>query len=192
MKFEIARICVPTDFSEASDLAVHYGAELARAHGAELHLLHVLEHSDALVHHPDFTNSGEVARAYFNELQVDALHDEPRVGNAEQADREAHDFLRQLESGVGHQWKEHEQRTNWWDDLVVHRAVRCGRPAEEICRYARHYLIDQLIMPTHARSGWVRLFMGSVTERVVQTSPCPVVGLRFPAHESKMAQQTGP
>lgn len=37
------RILVPTDFSEHSEKAVRYGAELASKFGAELHLLHIVE-----------------------------------------------------------------------------------------------------------------------------------------------------
>lgn len=190
MKLEVSRICVPTDFTEAADYAVHYGAELARVHDAELHLLHVLEHSDSLVHHPDFSGSGEVARAYFNELQIDALHEQPHVEKAEELDQETHAFLHKLEEGVGRQLKGYEQPDQWWKDLTVHRVVRYGRAPDEICGYARHHLIDQLIMPTHARRGLARLLMGSVTERVVRASPCPVVVLRFPAHEHKLAHET--
>lgn len=189
MTIRIERICVPTDFSEAADQAVHYGADLARVHGAQLHLLHVFEHSDSLVHHPDFTAQGEVARAYFNEMQVDALEQEPPTVSSEEAvDQETHAFLRSLEEGVDRRWKELPKQNAWWEDLDVHRAVRYGRPAEEICRYVAHYLIDQVIMPTHARKGFARWLMGSVTDRVVRASVCPVVVLRFPAHEYKLVE----
>jgi len=39
----IQRILVPTDFSEASEEALKYAKEFARAFSAELHLMHVLE-----------------------------------------------------------------------------------------------------------------------------------------------------
>jgi len=39
----VKRILVPTDFSEHSQKAVIYGAELAANFGAELHLLHAVE-----------------------------------------------------------------------------------------------------------------------------------------------------
>lgn len=39
----LKRILVPTDFSEHSDSAMRYGAELAAKFGAELHLLHAIE-----------------------------------------------------------------------------------------------------------------------------------------------------
>ena len=42
MSSNIRKIAVPTDFSEASDRAVEYGAALARHMGASLYLMHVL------------------------------------------------------------------------------------------------------------------------------------------------------
>ncbi|MGB0598108.1 MAG: universal stress protein [Rubripirellula sp.] len=45
LRLKIARICVPTDFSAAADHAVHYAAALARSFGADMHLLHVIEHA---------------------------------------------------------------------------------------------------------------------------------------------------
>jgi nucleotide-binding universal stress UspA family protein len=38
---QIRRILVPTDFSEPSEQAAVYGAELAKRYGAEVHCLHV-------------------------------------------------------------------------------------------------------------------------------------------------------
>jgi nucleotide-binding universal stress UspA family protein len=42
MSSTIKRILVPTDFSEASELAVEYGAALANQVGASLYLIHVV------------------------------------------------------------------------------------------------------------------------------------------------------
>lgn len=39
----LKKILVPTDFSEHSQKAMFYGAELAKKFGAELHLLHAIE-----------------------------------------------------------------------------------------------------------------------------------------------------
>jgi nucleotide-binding universal stress UspA family protein len=41
---DLQRILVPTDFSETSEAALRYGAELARRFSARLFLLHVPEH----------------------------------------------------------------------------------------------------------------------------------------------------
>lgn len=50
---EITRMLVPTDFSPASDLAFTYAIDLARRHGSELHLLHVIDESAFATAYPD-------------------------------------------------------------------------------------------------------------------------------------------
>lgn len=44
-----------------------------------------------------------------------------------------------------------------------------------ILRHAATLPADLLVMGTHGRSGFSRLFLGSVTERVVRNAPCPVL-----------------
>lgn len=39
---------------------------------------------------------------------------------------------------------------------------------------------DLVVMGTHGRTGWSRLVLGSVTERVVATAPCPVLVVKHP------------
>jgi nucleotide-binding universal stress UspA family protein len=51
-------------------------------------------------------------------------------------------------------------------------------PADEIVRFARLKDIELIVMGTHGRAGMAHLLLGSVAERVVRTSPCPVVTLR--------------
>lgn len=56
--------------------------------------------------------------------------------------------------------------------------VRTGNPAHEIIREAKALGSDMIVISTHGRSGFSHLFMGSVTERVVQHAPCPVLVVR--------------
>lgn len=51
--------------------------------------------------------------------------------------------------------------------------VKDGRPAEEIVRLAE--AADVVVMGTHGRSGFERLFLGSVTEKVLRTTHVPVL-----------------
>ncbi|MHB9286324.1 universal stress protein [Halobacteriales archaeon Cl-PHB] len=53
-----------------------------------------------------------------------------------------------------------------------------GSPAQEIVEYAQDQGIDLVVMGTHGRSGVNRLLLGSVAERVVRTSPVPVLTVR--------------
>ncbi len=60
----------------------------------------------------------------------------------------------------------------------VTTAVREGRPAVEICDYAREVDADVVATGTRGRHGENRLLLGSVAERIVRTSPVPVLTVR--------------
>ena len=53
--------------------------------------------------------------------------------------------------------------------------LRTGDPAEAIVGFAMHTSLDMIVMSTHGRSGLERLLFGSVTLKVLSTSPCPVL-----------------
>ena len=61
-----------------------------------------------------------------------------------------------------------------------------GVPFVEIIRYARESEMDLIVMGTHGRTGLGHLLIGSVTERVVRKSPCPVLTVKHPEHEFVM------
>ncbi|MDJ1432184.1 universal stress protein [Halostagnicola sp. A-GB9-2] len=67
-----------------------------------------------------------------------------------------------------------EERSN----LELTTDVRDGRPAAEICSYARDIDADLVVTGTRGRHGENRLLLGSVAERVVRTSPVPVLTVR--------------
>jgi nucleotide-binding universal stress UspA family protein len=69
------------------------------------------------------------------------------------------------------------------ENLQVTRAVRHGVPYHEICKYCKEEKIDLIVLATHGRTGLAHLLLGSVTERVVRSSPCPVLTVRHPEHE---------
>jgi len=50
-----------------------------------------------------------------------------------------------------------------------------GRAADVIVSSAASMKADLLVMGTHGLGGFHRLFLGSVTEKVVRTAPCPVL-----------------
>jgi hypothetical protein len=59
------RVCVATDFSETSGLALSYAASIARQFDGQLHVLHVLHEPGFSAIHPSFAACEELARAYF-------------------------------------------------------------------------------------------------------------------------------
>jgi len=52
----------------------------------------------------------------------------------------------------------------------------------EIVNRATAWPADLIVLGTHGRTGMKRLLIGSVSERVVRTAPCPVCTVRHPSH----------
>ncbi|MBX0294575.1 universal stress protein [Haloarcula nitratireducens] len=59
--------------------------------------------------------------------------------------------------------------------IDVRSDVVQGDPARTIVEYADRIGADLVTLPTHGRSGLERVLLGSVTERVVNTAPVPVL-----------------
>lgn len=66
--------------------------------------------------------------------------------------------------------------------ITVIREVLMGVPFLEIVRYARDQEIDMIVIGTHGRSGLAHVLMGSVAEKIVRKSPCPVLTVRPEGH----------
>jgi nucleotide-binding universal stress UspA family protein len=64
-----------------------------------------------------------------------------------------------------------------------HPQVAFGDPGHEIANYAEQIGADLIVLPSHGRTGWTRLLIGSVAERVVRLAHCPVLVLK--AHVEK-------
>jgi len=64
-------------------------------------------------------------------------------------------------------------------DLEVETTILEGSPSREIVDYADENDIDVVVMGTHGRSGVDRLLLGSVAERVLRSSPVPVLAIRI-------------
>lgn len=72
------------------------------------------------------------------------------------------------------------------DKLSVTLALRKGAPFVEIIHYARDQKMELIVLGTHGRGALAHVIMGSVAERVVRKSPCPVLTVRHPNHEFVM------
>jgi len=68
---------------------------------------------------------------------------------------------------------------------VVEAGLTCnakmveGVAAAEIVKHARDIGADMVVVGTHGRRGVAHVFLGSVAERVVQRSTCPVLTIPF-------------
>jgi nucleotide-binding universal stress UspA family protein len=152
MKHTLSRILAPTDFSPSSDAALDYATMLAQRLGASLHVLHVIEEPD-------------VAGGWGSEIFVSEL---PRMREVAQQDAERR--LRAIAAA------------NEQSRLEMSTEIADGRAARTIVDIARRRQIDLIVMGTHGRSGFVRLLLGSVTEKVLRTASCPVLAVRTIEH----------
>ncbi len=58
--------------------------------------------------------------------------------------------------------------------------VLSGETAEVIAEACKQFGADEVIVPSHARHGFSRLWFGSVADEIVDASPCTVVVLKMP------------
>jgi nucleotide-binding universal stress UspA family protein len=141
----IKTILVPTDFSVPAERALAYARNLADAYGASLHLLHVIE--DPFAGGVYMGMAGAPPEGYFEHLD------------------------QQSRARLGALLTEEEKKKY---SAVI--ATRMGYAATEILDYVRdHGAIDLIVIATAGRGAVSRLMMGSVTDKVVRTAPCPVL-----------------
>jgi nucleotide-binding universal stress UspA family protein len=65
--------------------------------------------------------------------------------------------------------------TYFHDYPVADTRIVTGEIVEEILKYAKAKNIDLVILGTHGRQGMERAIFGSVVERVIMSSPLPVL-----------------
>ncbi|MCS7012110.1 MAG: universal stress protein [Chloroherpetonaceae bacterium] len=63
-------------------------------------------------------------------------------------------------------------------ELPVQIAVEQGSAYQMICQYASDKSIDLIVMGSHGITGLRKIFIGSVTERVIHHAPCPVLSIK--------------
>ncbi|MGE0449579.1 MAG: universal stress protein [Vicinamibacterales bacterium] len=68
------------------------------------------------------------------------------------------------------------------DGLDATPRVETGRPNHVIARRAQEMPADLLVLGAHGRSGFNRLMLGSVTEKVLRQVTCPVLTVPLAAH----------
>lgn len=148
----LRNILCPTDFSQPSYQALEAAAELALHFDAHLTVVTVIP-----------PQPGPLATA--DGLGTPAAAEGPSPD----------DLRRQTEIRLAE--TVHERVP---DEIQVRLVVSMGDPAEEILAAADRESADALVIATHGRTGWRRFLFGSVAERVVRHSLCPVLTIRQP------------
>jgi nucleotide-binding universal stress UspA family protein len=70
------------------------------------------------------------------------------------------------------------------NDLKVDIAVEAGDPARQILEHAGRHAVNLIVMGTHGATGFERLILGSVTEKVLRKARCPVLTVPPRAHSA--------
>jgi nucleotide-binding universal stress UspA family protein len=86
----------------------------------------------------------------------------------------AEDYLTQVISRLDYNW------------IHVESEILVGKVAESLADYAVKKEVDLILVASHGRSGISRWVMGSVADRIVRTSCCPVLMVRAPGCEPEV------
>lgn len=62
-----------------------------------------------------------------------------------------------------------------------------GSPATAVVHLAEQEGVEMIVMPTHGRTGLLRMLMGSVAEEVVRKAKCPVLTVKAAAPKPEKA-----
>lgn len=151
------KILCPTDFSDPSFTALKAAEELARHFSAQLLVVHV---------------SPPVPLPYpFPDPGVASSFDAPLY--QQELVKFAENTLKEAVS----------QRVS--PEVPVRTMVVIGDAPTEILRLAGEEHPDLIVIATHGLTGWRHLVFGSVAEKVVRHSPCPVLTIVAPHAEGK-------
>ena len=142
------RILVAVDGSEEAGLAIEAAAELSRATGSEVHIVHVLPTEERLLGYHFYS-------------------EEMRETIIERAEKEARSFL-----------EEQAQRISSEGGKVAETHLRVGHPDKEIVRLAEVLEVGTIVMGNRGLGALSRALMGSVSESVVRHAHCPVYIMR--------------
>jgi nucleotide-binding universal stress UspA family protein len=164
-------VLVPTDFSEAAQHALRYALAEAAFHHAKVTLLHVLPvHTGTDVY---FVSGFPGAQARFDPVLGGRLglptSPQPTVvlyDHHEEALTQLRDLMPGSFRGV-------------WDVEVAF-----GPPADTIVRVAEKRDADLIVMGIHKHTGRRHMLLGRVAEKVARLAPCPVLTVRYAAHEA--------
>jgi nucleotide-binding universal stress UspA family protein len=62
--------------------------------------------------------------------------------------------------------------------VSITEAVEAGVPYDKIVKKAQEENAGMIVMSTHGRTGLEHFILGSVTEKVLEHAPCPVLSIR--------------
>ena len=147
---QIKKILAPTDLSDLSKIGVRYAVKLAETIEAEITVYHAVDYNTLI--------------RYGQRSPASASFQPPDQHFLDRYQHALSEFLTDCISTVA-------------PSVKVHQKVELGSPDTSIVELAKAQGYDLIVMSTHGKTG-LRMTTGSVTEKVVQTAPCPVLSIR--------------
>jgi nucleotide-binding universal stress UspA family protein len=177
---EMERILVALDGSEASEKALELASDLARAHGAELMLLHVVSDqslSDGERHMAEVEYLGELLSG----VDIGGVlrsRGDPRV-TAQRLLADYGDVARRLRETFGSRLLD-QARARVADKRVqtVSNLLEVGDPAKTILRVAQDQAVDMIVLGSRGLGDAEGLLLGSVSHKVAHLAACTCVTVR--------------
>ncbi len=141
------KILVPIDGSPASEKAALKSIDIAKKYGSEVVFLSIADVRGKY----SFVGDGVVS-VPFNHSQISAILTENQTKMLDA-------FTAIIDCA----------------DIKVEKVVLTGVPYEEILKFATEKNFNLIVMGRRGFSKIKRFFLGSVTQRVISDSPCPVL-----------------
>ena len=144
--FAPKNILVPTDFSKYANAALKKAVDIATQHDTEIYLLHVI-------------NEQIQQRAYDYFFSYEVVKQLEKAGV-----KASRDKLKEEDEGIIKEKK-----------IKVIFDVKNGVPSEVILSEQKAKKIDLIVIASHGKTGFLKKPMGSVADKVVKGSKCPVI-----------------
>jgi nucleotide-binding universal stress UspA family protein len=142
----------------------------------------------------DFSEPSEAAWAYALALakefgaELVLLHvvpEPPRLAEAYEMGYTPERFIKAATEEANRLMADMMAKAGDWKVPIVPK-VRQGVEFREIIEAAREAGADMIVMGTHGRTGLAHALIGSVAEKVVRKSPCPVLTVKHPKMKFEM------
>jgi universal stress protein A len=144
--FAPKNILVPTDFSKYSDAALKKAVDIAIQHDTKIYLLHVVDEQIVEC----------VVDYCLDYAVVEKLKKDSLKGAKEKLKKEADAIIKSKK-------------------IKVVFDVKNGVPSEVILSEQKAKKIDLIVIASHGKTGILKQLMGSVADKVVKGSKCPVI-----------------
>ncbi len=153
-KVDMKRVAAAIDFSDYSEITYSYALAEARAHGAELVIVNVINARGLDV---------------LDRLTAEGYDLGGKQGYLERVESERREMFEKdyLPAAQG---------------LRTRVVILNGHPQEELLKFIRDENISLIVMGTKGRSNLAGALFGSTAEKVFRRATCPVLSVRGPEH----------